>query len=750
MNKIVNKFCRRTSVHQPILTTIVIIRTNNVYDMVERINYRKIYKDNPEIEILIVNDGSCLTDSKKIEEICKINNFSYLELNTCEDIFNASRARNMGAIHASGKFLMHEDVDLIAYPEFYEDLLCQIKIQGLDDDNRQIITVPVGYLSKEASEQFLGMDKKTRKQFFINSYLRGERENFEFFMPASSLILINRYYYLSIGGYNERFVNWGLEDLEFIYRCIKSINKFALPKRDKALFTSPEFSKQLDYKGWRTMFRLHGDMMFNQGIVMFHMYHEKDNKWRNKESHGSNVNLFNECTRKFDKEGHYLPPLPSNLDDKALIFGKGCFAYNRSLIPFFGEMIVKGYENFDGSKSTNIDILKFIENNNINKVVFTNPYANEQRQKIYNIIREANIPYYVVERGALRDSIFVDPKGFSCESNSYDESLWNKELSQREMQTTIDYINAEKSSDESLENQPKKIGVRELNYKLGLSTDQKVLFVPLQSRSDTTINYFAGDIETYDKFLDLVRSVIEELDPNWVVIVKTHPLSKIDEDIPGAIFVNDYNVKDLLDRSNAVLLINSGVGVLGALWGKPVLHCGQAFYRSDKLNRKVVNKNEVVEALNSGFKPRNKDVIAFVSYLINDFYCLGKMSTYTKDYTSDARLTITNAVDYYRVSINGKRYFDSNEQDQIPVSAPIYDIFRSSIDKNDTSSDKYVAKSNKVLIDKEIKHKEYDKAASKSLYDDYRHFKNSLQKKTKKFIKSPKRSVVDIVNKRLL
>jgi len=716
--------------------------------MVERINYRKIYNDNPNVETLIVNDGSSANDSKKIEEVCKLNNFSYLELDTSEEVFNASRARNMGAVHASGKFIIHEDVDLIAYPDFYEDLLRQINIQGLNDDNSQIITVPVGYLSKTASKNFLDMDIEIRKQFFINSYLKGERENFEFFMPASSLIIINRYYYLSIGGYNERFINWGLEDLEFIYRCVKSVNKFVMPERDKALFTSPEFSKQLSYKGWRTMFRLHGDLLFNQGIIMFHMHHEKDGKWRNKESHGSNVNLFNECTRQFDNEGHYLPPLPSNLDDKALIFGKGCFAYNRSLIPFFGEMIVKGYERFDGSRDTNLDILKFIEENNINRVVFTNPYANEQRQKIYKIIREANIPYYVVERGALKDSIFVDRKGFSCESDSYDERLWDKELSSIEKQRAINYIDAEKASDESLENQPKRVGTRELNFKLGLSSSQKVLFVPLQSRSDTTINYFSGDIETYDNFLDLVRNVAAELDPNWVVMVKTHPLSKIDEDIPGTIFVDDYNVKDLLDRSDAVLLINSGVGVLGTLWGKPVLHCGQAFYRSDKLNRKVVTKEEVINVLSSNFKPSQDDVLKFTSYLINDFYCLGKMSTFTKDYTDNARLTITNAVDYYQINIDGKRYFTSNKQKQIPIDAPIYDIFRGTIKRKNTSSSQRNVDKKDVVISKSNNVKNGDELISSK--SEYVHIKESLQRKAKKFVKSPKRSVIDIINKRLL
>lgn len=746
MKEIVKKYHSRDEIVEPILTSIVIIRTNDLYNMIERINYRNIYNNNPNIEILIVNDGSNEVDSQIIESMCQKNGFSYLELETHHDVFNASRARNMGAIYAKSKFIMHEDIDLIGYSEFYNDLIRQISIQNLNEDHSQIITVPVAYLNKEASTQFLEMDDLIRKPYFINSYLKGERENFEFFMPASSVILINRYYYLTIGGYNERFVNWGLEDLEFIYRCIKSINKFVLPERDKALFTSPEFSKQLSYKGWRTMFRLHGDLMFNNGIILFHIHHEKDIKWRNKKSHGSNVKLFNECTQRFDKEGHYLPPLPSKLDDKSLIFGKGCFAYNRRLIPFFGEMVVKGYENFDESKNGNINIVKFIKENSINRVIFTNPYANEQRLSIYRVVKEAKIPYYVVERGALRDSIFIDPNGFSCESSSYSEDLWDKSISDSERNLTIDYINNEKITDSSLEHQPNRIGKGELNYKLGLASTQKVLFVPLQSRSDTTINYFAGDIVSYDNFLQLVRDVTATLDSSWTVLVKKHPLSKIDEDIPNAIFVDNINVKDLLDRSNAILLINSGVGVLGSLWGKPVLHCGQAFYRSNKLNRKVTTCKEVLDALDSNFKPSREHVIRFISYLINQFYCFGDMTTFTKDYTNDARLTITTDIKYYKVNVNKNTIFESIDQDQIPVTAPIYDIFRDSM--RETVSLKNTSKNSSKKEERLIKSTSIAKSNLQSKTKPKLSI-HKLQKKTKKFIKQPKQSLIDIINKRL-
>jgi predicted glycosyltransferase involved in capsule biosynthesis len=749
---VVSKYQYRGSEQAPIMTSIVILRANRVYDMVERISYRAIYENMATLEILIVNDGSSQEDSRRIEELCEINGFSYLELDTRHEDFNASRARNMGAIYAKGQFIMHEDIDLIGYAKFYKDIITQIEIQGLYSDNTQIMTVPVAYLSQDASDNFFELNDSFRKPYFIDSYLKGETHNFEFFMPASSLIVISRYYYLMIGGYNERFKNWGLEDLEFIYRCLKSTKKFALPERDKALFTTPAFAKQLTYKGWRTMFRLHGDLMFQQGIIMFHIFHDKDKKWRNKQSHENNVELFNECTRRFDVEGHYLPPLPSNPNEKSLIFGKGCFAYNRALIPFFGEMVVKGYENFDGSKIKNIDVLDFIQKEKITRVIFTNPYANLQRQNIYKMIREAGVPYYVVERGALRDSMFVDLDGFSCESRSYNEALWDKQITRKNESLAIEYIEKEKATDDSLETQPKRVGIRELNYKLGIGSSKKVLFVPLQSRSDTTINYFAGDIETYDNFLDLVREVTQRLYPDWLVVVKKHPLSKIKEDIPDAVFVDNYNIKDLLDRCDAILLINSGVGVLGALWGKLVLHCGQAFYRSDKLNRKVINAAQVIQALESEFEPRSEDILRFTSYLINEFYCFGKMTTSTKDYTDKALLTITEAIEYYKVNIDGKRLFDSESSHQIPTSAPIYDIFRNSIQEPTSAS-----ANRKLLSDKNKAGVELARVTQGNTNISFKAEQrlnknkksNSLKRKVKKFYKQPKRSIVDIVNKRL-
>lgn len=659
------------------LTSIITLRTVSHYDMIERLNYRLYDLTCPEsIHFLVVDDGSRSEDSARLKSLCEQYQFDFLRIESSHDYFCAGRARNLGAAYAQTEYIVHEDIDLVPYTGYYQALIDEIDIQGLAQCSADFFSVPVVYLKEQATKEFFDTESQMRKNLFLNYLLEGRNEYFDFYMPASSVIVLNRYYYLSIGGYNEAFKSWGLEDLEYAYRLTRSAKKYHTPTDFKKLVTSPQFAHQYNYEGWRTQFRLHGESIGRKGIILFHAHHPIDRSWRNHAKHSNNKALFENCVSRFETEGHYLSPISDPYQGKSLIFGKGCFAYNRALLPHWGILDIKGYEHFE-----HINIKKYIEHNHIDRVIFTNPYANWNRTNIYNQIKEMGCPFYVVERGALRDSMFVDSTGFCSESSLYQEQYWDKPISVKDQQKVSDYIKDEINCSNSLEKQNERMGGQRLLNELMIPSSKKIIFVPLQSRSDTTTNYFAGDIGSFDNFINLIRELAQRINYDWQIVVKKHPLSNIKENINGVIFADDKNIKDLIEISDYVLLMNSGVGVMSLMWNKPVIYTATAFYASDRLNRKAVTASDVLEIIDSGFKPDFNDSIKFLSYLINDFYSFGTMQVYEKKYTNSANLTITDKVDYYQVNIDGKNLcrFDGDKQ-KVAYISPLYDTFRKDLD----------------------------------------------------------------------
>lgn len=652
---------------EKLLTVIIPIRTSDHYDMAERIRYRVLDTLCPaEVDFLVVDDGSPEAEASHIKSICDDLGYTYISTNRPSSRFCASSARNVGAMFAKTKYIVHEDVDLFPYPGYYSSLIEEIKIQGLDKDCSKFLTIPALYLSEELSSSALS--GSTSKNEIIHQFLISGA-GVKTYLPASSVIVIDRMYYLSIGGYDDRYSGWGLEDLDFAYRITSSADQFLPPVDDEWLIEGG-YSSFSAYKGWRSRFRLHGDLIARKGIFTLHAWHPADQKWRSPTLHGNNKILFKENVRAFRQHGHTLPPLPDAASGRSLIFGKGTFAFNRALLPLWGDLEVKGYERF-----VDIDIVEYVKERAIDRVIFTNPYANSLRKGVYDKVRAAGIPYYVVERGALNDSMFIDDTGFCCESTRYREEYW-PELDDGRRRRVADYIDRETTTSVALERQGRLLGARALRHSLGIG-QKKVLFVPFQSRSDTTVNYFAGDIGSFDNFVELVREVAGALPHDWVLLFKNHPLSDVKETIPGALDVSDAHINDLLELTNSVLLMNSGVGVMSVLFGKPVIYTAQAYYANDKLNQKALDSGDVLRILNSGFSVDEESKIRFVSYLLEDFYSFGKFTTETREYEGRADLTITTNIDYYRVNIDGNRILSSDSSGRFTnVKSPVYDIFR--------------------------------------------------------------------------
>ncbi len=659
------------------LNVIIPIRMTKNYNMIDRIILKHKICIIPDIvNFIIVDDG---TDDKYKKEIIDVSlklKIDYLRIDSQHVDFSLSRARNMGVMYSESKFCMFEDIDFIGYNTFYNDIINEIKIQNMEYDNRHFINIPIIFLTKYGTRYYLSQDNSVNKNIIIQKLIENDENIIDFYQPALSCLVVHRNYFLTQGGFNERFSGWGCEDLEFFARALSVSRYFIKPKLFNKLINTPILHLQHKYEGFRTMLRLYGEVMSRKGIYAVHAYHDVDTAWRNKKLHQNNVSLLKSTLNNIRENRKKIKPLTDPSTGRCIMFNSGCFAYNRALLPFFGDTDVIAIDKF----STTEEFFEHFKKNNYAKIIFTNPFKDKKIKDIYYKAKKDGIKFYVVERGALPDSMYIDSTGFCCDSKMYNPIYWDHNLSAQDRSNTLNYINNYITNPRYLENQSQQIGKDNLRYKLGLSKNTKIIFVPLQSRSDVTVNMFCGNIKSFDNFITLVNEVAKKLPHNYRMLVKKHPLSLANENISNIISVDNYNIDDLIDISDYILLMNSGAGVLGILKNKKVICTSQAFYNHHGICISASSSNDILKIIDNGFNPDSEKQLRFISYLINNFYSFGKMKTKISKYTKNSNMSITKTLIYYKVSIDLDIKF-SFDDFRMPIESKsfIYDIYRNTI-----------------------------------------------------------------------
>jgi len=627
-----------------IISVIVPIRISTSHNVFDRLIYilGDISLDRTKIDFIIIDDGSSENYSNRILTLCKEYSYTYIYISSSSLPFSIARCRNIGAMYAKTKYIMFMDIDLYPYDGFYNDLINEISIQKLSDNANEFIMIGVIYLTKKASKSFFLLDIKIQKNFIIQKLLENDIEYIEKFSTGTSACLYNRYSYLGHGGNDEEFEGWGYEDLEYNLRMIRTRGKFPLPKDFSLDYKN--FRMINEYKGWKSVYRLFGDITFQKGIVLTHIWHEVNQKNDYMKGKEKNRRLFEKKVDDFIRLKKEPEALPCMNSGKTLLFTKtNPFVYNRKTLPLFGKIYYVEEDIFDENS-----ILEYLKTNEIDKVLMFNPYGSEHRLKLYRALKAKSIDIIVVERGALRDSVFYDWNGFNAESTSYQKELWDFSLSWDQYKQVDKYIQNEKKLDISLEKQKKLIGKNKLKQILNISSSKKILFVPMQRPSDSVIKYFMGKFGAYTDFCNLVQDTIDKLNDEWVVVIKKHPLEDKQILFHNVVY-SDANIKDLLEMCNTILLINSGVGVLAMLWNKPVLYCGLVFYSDDRINKKVKNVEDVISVLESDFKPDKETIYRFLYYLLEKFYSFGKFETKEVPWEDTGRMTVTSGIDFYKI-----------------------------------------------------------------------------------------------------
>ncbi|EAK5529864.1 glycosyltransferase [Campylobacter lari] len=232
------------------------------------------FKSDDRVEYIFVEGYSSLENDLK--HIIEENGHIYLKDESQNDFFSQGKCRNLGASFANSDVVMFLDVDCYFSTRSLETIVQFITIKNISKNINEFLVLPVVYLSKEGSEFIYTQEKDLWDGLIKNDLISGKREWIKFYSLVSSSVILNKYKFLSLGGYNEAFVGHSYEDFDFLARLIYSGVEFQ--KTPKALPYDEADWRLNSFRGFRAWFSLLGEEMSFHGIYMYHFYHDEPNQ----------------------------------------------------------------------------------------------------------------------------------------------------------------------------------------------------------------------------------------------------------------------------------------------------------------------------------------------------------------------------------------------------------------------------------------------------------------------------------------
>ncbi len=154
---------------------------------------------------------------------------------------------------------------------------------------------------------------------------------------------------------------------------------------------------------------------------------------------------------------------------------------------------------------------------------------------------------------------------------------------------------------------------------------QRYIFVPFQVAYDTQIIHHSPWIPDMYALFDLVTEAARET--GWHFVLKEHPSDRVSdyrilhERTNDKVVFSDENTQKLIENAEAVMTINSTVGIEGLLLGKPVIVLGEAFFAIEGIVHTVSDAQSLFRLLESKrlFANDPQLIEKFLKYLYCDY-----------------------------------------------------------------------------------------------------------------------------------
>lgn len=183
--------------------------------------------------------------------------------------------------------------------------------------------------------------------------------------------------------------------------------------------------------------------------------------------------------------------------------------------------------------------------------------------------KHLNIETVFFENGLLPNTTVVDFKGVNAGNSLPQEAQFYK-----------DYLPKQKFIFEDLE---VRAPVSSKNQGVA-SLPEKFIFIPFQVDSDSQIIKYSPFFKNMESLFFSLSKLQPELG-EVALVFKEHPSSHVDYrylhqyQVPEkVVFANAFNTQELIEKSLAVVTINSTVGIEALTLGKPLLVLGKACY----------------------------------------------------------------------------------------------------------------------------------------------------------------------------
>ena len=184
---------------------------------------RSIVNNVPDCtEIIVADDGSVCTTREVVYKFlvaCEVPiRYCWLPDNG----FRLSRSRNLAALKAKGRFLVILDGDCVVTPGWWARQRKFLKTNRIVFGSRLLLSVPQSIgLVEDVSDGEMRLLSKGRK------FLKIPLGIFRLFPKRSwrhfrgFYFSIEKSKYLELGGFDEPYIGWGLEDSDFAVRALR-------------------------------------------------------------------------------------------------------------------------------------------------------------------------------------------------------------------------------------------------------------------------------------------------------------------------------------------------------------------------------------------------------------------------------------------------------------------------------------------------------------------------------------------------
>lgn len=221
--------------------------------------------------------------------------------------------------------------------------------------------------------------------------------------------------------------------------------------------------------------------------------------------------------------------------------------------------------------------------------------------------------YLIVQESTLPGRFSLDRLGYAGFSSLSKETSLFKEYSSGK-----DYLDFYYKSCHEFRN--RKQSKYEQNIEVWLPK-KPYIFLPLQVVTDAVAEL------TWIKTIDVIDLIVERFKgTKWDVVIKKHPLNKsfsVEKKLNEVsehqhVIISDASIHDLIDQSDAVFLVNSGVGLEALFYEKPVYAFGESDY-SYAVSRTIKTEEDLNSVLSSEFTFDLERVAQFIFYYLNEY-----------------------------------------------------------------------------------------------------------------------------------